>query len=220
MTLTTTLKSGMSNGGMVGGVADTPGVGMVWSVTYGGSPVAAGSHITLKLLDSETLTTVQVGGSDTINIIPSFCMTFGNKVYVLAGSQVFFSAIGDPQTFTDLNAIGNGFVTLSNQTQTPEDLVAVVPFQGRLAFFARQTTQIWSTNADPNLWEQQQVLQNIGTFAKLSVQQIGDFDVLFLSDTGVRSLHAKEVTLNAFVDDVGSPIDSLIQSVILNSGAL
>jgi len=46
--------------------------------------------------------------------------------------------------------------------------------------------------------------------APLSVQSLSDLDVMYLSDTGIRSLRARETTLNAFVDDLGSPIDTLV----------
>lgn len=213
--LETILQTGMSDS-VNGGVADTAGVGMVWAVTYTAAPVAAGSYLTLKLLDSETLTIVQVGGSDTAVLLPTFTFTYNNKVYFIAGSQVFFSEIGEPRNYNNPDGIGNGFVTLANQSQSPEDIVAMATIQGRVAFFARRTTHIWTTNPDPTLWSLEQVLQNIGTVAKLSVQQVGDLDVLFLSDTGVRSLRARESTLNAYVDDIGSPIDSLIQTILLD----
>ena len=64
--------------------------------------------------------------------------------------------------------------------------------------------------ANPATWQQQQVLENIGTFAGQTVKTVGDFDVFFLSDTGVRSLRTLNITLNAYVDDLGSPIDSLV----------
>lgn len=216
LTFSFTLKSGMSDG-MQGGVADGAGIGQTWAITYSGAVPAAGSHLTIKLLDSQTLTTVLVGAEETVNIIPTFCTTYRDKVYVLAGSTVFFSEVGEPTKLRTIDGIGNGFVGLSNQVQTPEDMVAIVPFQGRLAFMSRQTTQIWDTPADPLQWQLQQTLQNIGTFAKLSVQQIGDLDAIFLSDTGVRSLRARESTLNAFVDDIGSPIDSIMQAVVAST---
>jgi hypothetical protein len=88
-------------------------------------------------------------------------------------------------------------------------------FQGRLLVFGSRSIQIWLVNADPSQFSLSQVLDNIGTNAPLSVQQLGDYDIIFLDpSTGIRSLRAREVSLNAYVDDVGLPIDETIQAII------
>lgn len=152
------------------------------------------------------------GAGDTTGVEASFCFTFNDKLYVLGGPTFYFSAIGEPEVFNDPNATGNGFVTVTNFYSAPEDLVAMAHYQGRLAFFSRTTTHIWQVNADPTLYNQVQLLENVGTFAKLSVQSLGDLDVLFLHDSGIRSLRVRDSSLNAFVVDIGSPIDGLIQA--------
>jgi hypothetical protein len=61
-----------------------------------------------------------------------------------------------------------------------------------------------------------QPLPNIGTVAGNSVQPLGTgLDVLFLSDTGVRSLRVRDLTLSAGVADIGSPVDSQIRKALL-----
>lgn len=84
--------------------------------------------------------------------------------------------------------------------------------QGRLAVFGRRSIQIWNVDADPNNFALVQVLDNVGTRAPLATQQLGDFDVIFLDDTGFRSLRSREVTLNAYIDDIGSQIDQLVRA--------
>lgn len=180
-----------------------------------------GGEATIILTSQTTGIQTQIGFGNVTGINFTYCLTFSNKVYGLAGGTVYISAINDPTTWNNPNALGNGFLTLSNWWGTPETLLAMSPYQGRLVFFSRRTTQIWLT--DPNLenWELIQVLTNIGTLAPLSVQALGDLDVLFLSDTGIRSLRVRDNTLNAFVTDVGSPVDTLIQTALLagNYGA-
>jgi hypothetical protein len=51
-----------------------------------------------------------------------------------------------------------------------------------------------------------------------SVAGLGDFDVLFLNDSGVRSLRVLTTTLQGFIEDIGSSIDSLVQADITTSG--
>lgn len=211
--LTASLVTKMSHG-VNGGVASVTGVGQKWTI-IGGSAPAIGDHITIDIFDGQTATQVKVGAGDGTGIVPSYCFVYNDKVYVLAGAETIFSSIGSAVSFNDPEGIGNGFVIMGNQFQTPEDLLAAAPFQGRMAFFSRNTTQIWQVAADPTAWAIQQVLQNIGTIAKDSVKPKGDLDILFLADTGVRSLKARQATLNAFVDDIGSPIDSLIRAKVV-----
>ena len=182
--------------------------------TYSGSAPVVGELYTITLLDTVTGILTQVGAGDVTNLAATFCFTYGNKEYLLASEKVFFSEIGEPTKWNNPNGIGNGNVTMTDQFSTPENLVAIAPYQGRLAFFSRQTTQIWQVDADPANWAQLQVMQNIGCVAPLSVQPLGNLDVLFLSDGGVRSLRARDSSLNAYVDDVGSPIDSYVATLV------
>ena len=45
-----------------------------------------------------------------------------------------------------------------------------------------------------------------------------DLDVLFLNYNGIRSLRVRDSSLNAYVNDIGSPIDANIQADIISSG--
>lgn len=208
-TVNTTLRTAMQS--ILGGEDDITGTGQTWLVTRTGGNPAVGDSILLRLIDGEAVTETFIGGGDAVKVAPTFCRTFGSKVYFLAGQEVYFSAIDAPTSFNDPKGIGNGFVTLTNQDNAPEDMVAAVPFQGKLAFLSRRSTQIWNVPADPVGWSLAQTLGNVGTIANKSVASIGHLDVLFLSDSGVRSLRTRSDTLNAFVDDVGSPIDELVQ---------
>lgn len=202
-----TITSSATN--FVSGATAIAGTGQETTFTFGGTFVT-GDNYTIILTDTATGLQTQIGAGNVTGIIPNYCFVFQNKVYVLAGSSVYFTALGQPTVFNDPNGTGNGFVTMSDYFSTPENLTAIASYQGRLAFFARGAIQIWSVTANPATWQQQQVMENIGTFAGRSVQTVGDFDVFFLSDTGVRSLRTLNITLNAYVDDLGSPIDSLV----------
>lgn len=200
---------------MADGAADVNGRGETWVLSLTGNRPKTNDVFTVSMQDTLSQTTVQVGAGDASQIVPTFCLSFGGKVYILAGSTVYFSGENSPTVFNDPEQpFGNGFVNLLNQASTPEDMVAAVPFQGRLAFLSRNTTQIWSVPTDPNNWERLQVLENVGCIAKASIRALGDLDALFLSDTGIRSLRARETTLNAYSEDLGSPIDPILQPLI------
>lgn len=202
---------------MQGGVTAVAGVGDNFLFTFGGVWAQRDTY-TVTLTDQTTAVQTQVGAGFITGVLPTFCLTYGNKVYILGGATTYCSAVALPTVFNNPNATGNGFVAMSDWFSTSENLVAIAPYQGRLAFFSRHTVQIWGVSPLIVNWQQIQVLQNIGTMAPLSVQPVGDLDVMFLSDTGVRSLKVHDSSLNAFVNDTGSPIDKLIQTAFLASG--
>lgn len=171
-------------------------------------------EVTIILTDQLTGLQTQIGFGEVTGVIPTFSFTYNNKVYVLANATTFFSALNDPMTWNDPNGNFNGFVTMSNFYATQDTLQAIAAYQGRLAFFSGYTIQFWIIDPNPVNWQQAQVLTNIGTFAPFSVSSLGDLDVLFLSYTGIRSLRVRDTTLNAVVNDIGSPIDGLVQPVL------
>jgi hypothetical protein len=196
---------------MTGGVSAAAGVPAEWQLIVGGTWVD-GDLYTINLLDTGSGFVSQIGAGFVTGQQPIQVQTFNNKVYLLAGASVFFSGVDQPITWNDPNGAFNGFITLSNYFASTEDLVAMAPYQGRLAFFSRWTIQIFITDPNPINWTQAQVLPNMGTLATNSVQSLGDLDVLFLSDTGFRSLRVRDESLYAFINDLGSPIDLLVQA--------
>lgn len=193
------------------GSTGTTGVGSDTQFTFGGT-WAVGDEWTLLLTDGTSGFQTQVGAGNVTGVVPVFAYTFDQKVYVLAGATTYFSAVGTATTWNDPNETSASFVTLSNFYNAPEDLVSMSVYQGRLAFFSRTTIEIYTVAANPAQWQRNQVLANVGTFAANSVVAYGDLDVYFLSDSGYRSLRVLETTLNATIDDVGSPIDLIIQA--------
>ena len=151
----------------------------------------------------------------------SSCFTYSNRVYVSAGKQYSFSSVFDPKNpdVTGPNNwheedVGAGYNLFLSQFGPQDSVIAFSAFQGRLVVFGNQSTQIWAADADPANFALVQTLGNTGTIAPLSVQALGDYDVLFLDSSGIRSLRAKETSLNAFSVDIGTPIDQIVQAAI------
>lgn len=201
---------------MGGGATAAAGTGERHDITIGGS-WAIGDKITLLLQDSITGTQVLIGAGNVTGITPTFAFTFNDKVYVLAGDTVYFSALGAPTIFNALDGSGNGFVKFTDHYANPESMVAIAAFQGRLCFISRQGVQIWTCPANPAQWHLEQIFEFVGSRSKLSPKTAGDFEVYFLDETGVRSLRVRDNTLNAFSEDLGSPIDELIQAALIAS---
>jgi hypothetical protein len=127
---------------------------------------------------------------------------------------LYFSDTENPAEWTPAPTVPTsfaGFENLSSQTGQSDTLVAMAPYQNFLAVFARRATQIWSVVAgDPVSNVPVQILDNIGTVAPRSAINFGELDVFFLSDTGIRSLRARDASNSAVVYDVGTSIDPLV----------
>ena len=205
---------------LAGGAAQYGGQGMEYGITLSGT-FALGDKLTLTMTDGLTGLQTQIGAGNVTGLGASFatqyatyCSTFNNKVYVLAGATAYFPALGDPTIWDDPNAAGDSFITMSNFWAAPEPLVATAPYQGRLLFASRRNVQIWATDPDPANYAITQVLPYIGTFAPMSVQAVGDMDVYMLYDSGVRSVRVRDASNNAIIADVGTPIDAILAPLI------
>lgn len=154
--------------------------------------------------------------------IGSAVRTYRDKVYATVQGLLYFCDTQNPArwktsytTGTAPNVITHntfaGFESLSSQTGQSDTLVALAPYQNALAVFSRRATQIWRVVAgDPVDNTPMQFLDNIGTMAPRSAVNFGELDVFFLSDTGIRSLRARDASNAAVVFDVGTSIDPLV----------
>lgn len=199
---------------MSGGVSANAGTGQIIQLAVSGS-WTLGDEYTFLFTETASGFQIQVGAGDVVGIVPTYLLTTKKKMNFLAGSVWYFSAIDLPTTFNDINTGGNGFIELANNFSDSENFLALLPFQGRIAVHGRTNWQLWQTASDPADYALVQTLPNIPTIAKLSVLGIGEMDGIFLTDTGVRSLRVINASLNADVTDSGSPIDLLIQELLL-----
>lgn len=137
-----------------------------------------------------------------------YTRTIGAKEYTLSGSQIQFSAIGDPELWT--TGTGFGFIDTSSYTSGAEDLTAIVDYRGLAAVFAERTIQTWSLAADPANNSIRQRLRNTGTSCPKSITQYGDGDIFYLDESGLRTLRARDASGAASTFGVGTRIDPLI----------
>jgi hypothetical protein len=161
---------------------------------------------TITLNGSNTTLRGSAAGTGT------FVRTLGQKMYAANQSLMHFSGFaGDPAvpdpTQWDTGTTGAGFVNMSTQDGGSSELTGLAIYQNRMAVFSRRNVQIWSVDADEANNKQDQVLFNLGTRAPRTLAAFGDIDVFFLSESGVRSLRARDSSNMASADDVGSPID-------------
>lgn len=135
-----------------------------------------------------------------------------DKLYAVTQSLIYFNGYtGTPPSSNPAqwssDVTGTGFINLSTQYDGSEDLNGVGVYQGRVAAFSRRSVQIWDVDADPNLNTPYQTLLNVGAIAPDSIVEYGDLDIFFLSESGVRSLRARDSSNLASANDVGVAID-------------
>ncbi len=207
---TLTLPTSVTVVAFTGGVVGQAGRGVTYRVTVGGT-WAAGDKFTFQVVTPSQ--TFDLGVGRMTGLVPVKAISLNDRVHFVAGSFWNGSDNGDP-TAWEQQAPGAFQINVSNMNQQPEPLMSLSSFQGRIALWSRQTTQIWSLDANPLNISLQQVLNNIGSVSPFGPQSLGDFDVLFPSDSGIRSLRIQTINLNGFISDIGSPIDLLTKAAI------
>jgi hypothetical protein len=178
-----------------------------------------GKTLAITATGNVTLSTASValaGGADlatgvgTTTFLPGeFSKPAKSKVYTTAQSLVHFSGIQEPLEANE-TAKEAGFIDLSTNAEGSERLTAIANYQQNLAIFSERTVQIWFVDVQASGNQQLQVLNNTGAIAPLSVQEIGDSDVFYLSESGIRSLRARDSSNAAFATDIGNAIDTLV----------
>jgi hypothetical protein len=148
----------------------------------------------------------------------TYARTWRNKMYRVDGKYLRFSGVNNPAQ-NDPSSVtepGAGFINMALNDPEGEPVESMEVFYASMAIMARLQTQIWNLDPDPTKDTLGQLLR-IGTVSPRSVVQFGTGDVLFLSDSGVRSLKAQTLNLAASVSDVGSAIDLLLIPIIRNN---
>lgn len=135
-------------------------------------------------------------------------LTFKNKVYSTTSNLVYFSALNIPTQWA--SGDGSGFISISAGDSGSDDLVTLEAYQNFMAIFAREAIQIYFMDPDPAQNTQIQTLHNTGTRAPASALAYGSNDLFYLSDSGVRSLRARDSSNAAYVNDVGTAIDTVL----------
>lgn len=175
---------------------------------------ATGDTLTITVTDAAANQYVFGYGKLTAKA-PVYCFPFKNKVYVLTnddGGTAIFSGVANATVFNNRNITGTGYIILAQYSKLNDALVTAAVYQGYMAFFFRHSTQIWDLFDNTALNTLRQVLDDVGCVSQRGAVPIGQLDVLFLTDSGIRSLRVRDSSNNAFVVDIGSPIDSDVVS--------
>lgn len=197
---------------MRGGQDYQPAVRKKVRYNIGGGTFYPEKNVTLiATKDLDSANPIYWGATRVTGTKPVAAITHKTKAHVAAGSSLFFSGVNNPKKWGQ-DGVGAGFINMSNNSGGNEVLTAAALYQGNMAVFSRRNVQIWSIDTDPANNRQGQVLSNTGSFGARSVISVGDIDVFYLSDSGIRSLRARDSSNAAVVNDVGTPVDGLILS--------
>jgi len=140
-----------------------------------------------------------------------YVRTYQSKVYSVIGKYLYFSAVNDPINWS--SGTGAGYINVSLQDADSETLSSLEVYYDKLAIFSGEATQIWAVDPNPLQNAYVQLLRGNGTLAPRSPLQYGSGDVLYLDQSGIRSLKARDSSNSASVSDIGSPIDVEIQKL-------
>ena len=207
------------------------GNGLVLSVTAGGT-VTVGSlvnmagGVTARAAQAQTYTATVAGTFEEADVYGILLngeefstsgfsagpgrtlLTFKNKLYSTTADIIYFSALNIPTQWG--SGIGSGFISISSGDSGSDELTALEAYQNFMAIFAREAIQIYFMDPDPLQNAQIQTLRKTGTRSPRAVAAFGSNDVFYLSDSGVRSIRARDSSNAAYVNDVGTAIDTVL----------
>lgn len=190
------------------GEEDVAGVNQVTTVEFVDGEFKPYSSFTIEVGDTTYRKGTRPGAGQAVSVF-----AHESKVYVIDGSILSFCSLNDP-TAWDNESVGAGLLNLSTEAGQ-EDLTGLSVYNNLLAIFSENTSQLWSMDADDAANIKTQILRNSGSIAPRSVVPFGGMDVYYLSLSGIRSLRAKDVSVDAAnVADVGTAIDTDVSDYI------
>lgn len=195
---------------MANGVDNVDPRGATYKITFGGTWAP---DETWEFNITSTIGDLTLGFGNITQSPMTNGFVLNQKVYLASGDKYNFSAVEDP-TGWEIQNIGAGFNPFTTQYGVLDSVNSFAAYQGLLAVFGRRSIQIWQVDADPNNYVLKQTLNEDGTVSYFSPGGLGQLEILYLGDTGFRSVRSRDITLDAYVTDLGSPIDSTVVNVL------
>jgi len=188
---------------MSGGALDTVATAQVYTAKVTGT-FETGDQFKITIDGTEEYIVTGASSGTGVSVL-----TFKQKLYSTASSNLYFSALGSPTQW--ISGVDYGFINMASQTAGEETLTVAQEYQGLMAIFSENNIRIWSISEDSSANVFLQTLQNTGTVAAGSVVPYGNNDVFYLDTSGIRSIKARDSSNAAYVSDVGTSIDTHIR---------
>jgi hypothetical protein len=195
-----------------GGVSAVTAVSQVSTVTLGG---------TFETQDLYTITVngVAYRGTGRASGTGTIAFVYRQRIYSPANTVLQYCALNNAMDWHNtLPASGAGFIDFSQLMDGSERISGLAVYAGYVAIFLPKTTFIYTLSPDATQNLQFQMIPNTGTVAGLSALQFGP-DTFYLDSTGVRSLRRADITGTAITNDIGTVLDTFIQSWVNSVGA-
>lgn len=181
------------------------------------------TYVNRHFYDGTRITDWTEGVSGKPSAIGTIAKTHKRKVYSAAGSILYFCDVDEPTSWNWIatgspgasSGVGAGFVNMANHQTGSDDITALGVYKSNLVAMSRRVIQIWQMEADPDANYQVQVVLETGTRSPNAVRGFGDYDMLYLSDSGIRSIRSINYQTTAGVLDIGTPIDPLVREHVL-----
>jgi len=196
-----------------GGRDSIPGQPKIVRINFTGTPTVGNKCWVMITDPARPQTPYKFGATRMAGKKGIFCFTYKGKEYIGIGSTLYFSSLNNPVKW-DTYDTGSGFIDMSNNFGGRDDLTGAGVYQNNIAVFTERNCQLWFFDPDPNQNSQKQILDNTGCLAPNSVVSVGATDLFYLSYNGVRSLQSRESTDAAYANDIGSPIDEIVISIL------
>ena len=132
-----------------------------------------------------------------------------SKVYSPYKDVTRYSATNSPRDWSTQDDAG--FLPTGQHSPTSVETTAMAEYRGRLAIWTASHLQIWTVDPDPAENALFDSIAGIGTVYPKAVTSVSG-DLFFTTRLGIRSVSIAAGAENLQTDDVGTPIDPLVQA--------
>jgi hypothetical protein len=177
----------------------------------GASHAHTGAYGFNRLMDAGTVPTTYASASDFKPnvVIGAYGRTWWADI-VNDKQTVYFSALLDG---TNLASGDSGYLSLIDVFPNGDEVVGLAAHNGFLVIFGKRNIAIYSNPIDVTRLELVDLVANVGCIARDSIVNTGT-DVMFLSDTGVRSIARVIQEKSAPINDISFNVrDELVAFV-------
>lgn len=177
----------------------------------GASHAHTGAYGFNRLMDAGTVPTTYASPSDFKPnvVIGAYGRTWWADI-VNDEQTVYFSALLDG---TNLSTGDSGYLSLIDVFPNGDEVVGLAAHNGFLVIFGKRNIAIYANPIDVTRLELVDLIANVGCIARDSIVNTGT-DVMFLSDTGVRSIARVIQEKSAPINDISFNVrDELVAFV-------
>jgi hypothetical protein len=140
-----------------------------------------------------------------------------SRIFAPSGENVRYCAVGAARDWT--TASDAGFLPAGLEQDGTSEVQACGTFQESLVVLFEGGAQIWSVATDPSANAISKRMYGVGTAQPLSLASFSS-DLVFLSPFGFRSMTVQAISSRIDDNDVGVPIDTLVQPDIATTEAV